>query len=574
MKRFKNIWVYFITVSVAFCCCIGNLYATSYNTSNGIADLGDGSGTITITPNANQSLVGKRFNVYKLFTVISSDTTDSVNYVINSDYAYVLKKLVADKAGVEEVEVTANDVVEYIRGLGTGNPTEGSYSDFRMFVETLRDRLNSAGKTGDVVTVDDVKSDGSFQITGLEYGYYIVDETTGNRGQHQASSLCMVSTVNPSTEIRIKSDYPSIIKKIKEDDNGVGWNDIGDYEIGQKVPFKYETYVPNMNGYNTYYFAMHDKMDDALTFDSSSVKIVITNGTKSYTVSNDEMIISENVGEDTFKIEISDLKAIVDREFPEGMNSQNENIYGQDIIVTYNAVLNDSAAEDTGRPGFENSVKLEFSNDPDSSGASKTGETPWDTVVCFTYKLNGLKTNDNNEVLKGVKFRLYSDKDCTNEVYVKATANGYNVINRDTAGNTKPSDSVEMVSNDKGGFVVYGLDGGTYWLKETSAPDGYTLLEKPIEIKVVPTFTDDRNSYVAGEGATNKILKDLKVTTKIGNTSSDLVTDVEDGSSNITVVNKVGTLLPSTGSSVTLGILVTGALLMGYAVVRSRKKSN
>ena len=39
----------------------------------------------------------------------------------------------------------------------------------------------------------------------------------------------------------------------------------------------------------------------------------------------------------------------------------------------------------------ENDVRLEFSNNPDSNGEGSTGYTPWDTVVCFTYKLNGLK---------------------------------------------------------------------------------------------------------------------------------------------------------------------------------------
>lgn len=45
--------------------------------------------------------------------------------------------------------------------------------------------------------------------------------------------------------------------------------------------------------------------------------------------------------------------------------------------------------------------------------------TPWDTVVCFTYRLNPIKTNDHDKVLDGAKFRLYSDADCKNEVYVK-----------------------------------------------------------------------------------------------------------------------------------------------------------
>ena len=82
----------------------------------------------------------------------------------------------------------------------------------------------------------------------------------------------MVSTANPSAEMQVKSDYPSVIKKIQEDDQNPnltdpdGWNDIGDYEIGQTVPYKYESNIPNMNGYKNYYYAWHDKMDKALTF--------------------------------------------------------------------------------------------------------------------------------------------------------------------------------------------------------------------------------------------------------------------------------------------------------------------
>lgn len=70
-------------------------------------------------------------------------------------------------------------------------------------------------------------------------------------------------------------------QKIQEDDlpqnipDKNGWNDIGDYEIGQTVPYKYESNIPNMNGYKTYYYAWHDKMDKALTFQPESVKITI-----------------------------------------------------------------------------------------------------------------------------------------------------------------------------------------------------------------------------------------------------------------------------------------------------------
>lgn len=91
------------------------------------------------------------------------------------------------------------------------------------------------------------------------------------------------------------------------------------------------------------------------------------------------------------------MKVIIDREF-DNFNALKENTYGQKIVLTYQAKLNDRAAADTGRPGFENDVRLEFSNNPDHDSEGSTGYTPWDTVVCFTYKLNVYKTNNHEGI--------------------------------------------------------------------------------------------------------------------------------------------------------------------------------
>lgn len=37
-------------------------------------------------------------------------------------------------------------------------------------------------------------------------------------------------------------------------------------------------------------------------------------------------------------------------------------------------------------------------------------------------------------------------------------------------------------------FIIYGLDGGEYWLKETAAPTGYRQILDPIKITITPTF--------------------------------------------------------------------------------------
>lgn len=575
--------------------------AGSSNTQGGIANLGGGSAQITIKGNDGQSMVGKKFGVYKLFNAENAVGMESINYTFNDQYAPALKRVVGKKINKNEADVTEYEVIDYIQTLNTNKvegaaadqTLEGRYSDFRYFVEELRDTMVQMNMKPSVVTVTETKSNNTVDIAGLDYGYYIVDEITASQGTHQAASLCMVNTANPEAKIQIKSDYPSIIKKIQEDDNrdtiGMeGWNDVADFEIGQTVPYKYETNVPNMSGYHTYYFAFHDKMDKALTFNKNTVKIEIRNDKKVYTLKPDEFTITEKVGDETFVVSIDDLKKIVDREFASDLNNLNEANYGQLVTLTYNATLNDNAANDTGRPGFENDVKLEFSNNPDSDGNGETGETPWDTVVCFTYKINGLKTNNHDKVLANAKFRLYSDADLKNEVFVKESANGYIVINRDSVGGSdhtggnRPANAVEMKSDDKGVFTIIGLDGGTYWLKETDAPDGYRPILDPIEIKVIPTITTDRNNYIKGDGATDKTLQALSATAHIktflggANKEDDmnLVTDVTDGSANITIVNQVGTKLPITGSNVTVIMLGAGMILMTGAVIANKKKAN
>lgn len=570
----------------------------TYATPNGVADFGKGNASITISPNAGQSLVGKKFQVYKLFDAENAVDNESINYTWNDAYKTALQTVVGKKINKSASSVTEYDVIDYIQTLNTNKvegaqadqKLEGRYSNYRYFVEALRDELVKEGLSPNTVNVTAVNAvDGSVKFSGLGYGYYLTDEVTAVQDTHSAASLILTNTANPNAQVNIKSDYPTLIKKINEDDNNVGWNDIGDYEIGQTVPYYHDTYVPDMNGYQTYKMIFHDKMDNALTFNKDSVSITISSDKKSYTLKSNEFKVVENSGEDTFYAEIPDLKAIVDKQFPEGMNN-NENTYGQSVRLNYNATLNDNASTRTGRAGFENAVRLEYSNNPDSDGNGSTGTTPWDTVVCFTYKINGLKVNNHNKLLKNAKFRLYSDENCTNEVYVKESPNGYVVMNRDSLGGTdhtggaRPSSAVEMASDAKGVFTILGLDQGTYYLKETDSPAGYRELQDPIVITIKPTFTDERNNYNAGEGATDKTLKTLEATAHVKEflngaykeSDTDLKTDVTDGSANITVVNYVGTKLPITGSNLTMICLGAGTITVvgALALNKKRKKAN
>lgn len=587
--------------------------------NKGYLDFGIGTASITIQGNDGQSLTGKRFEVFQLFNAENAAGNESINYTFNPKYEAAVKKVVAQRLAKQPSEITEYMVMDYIQTLNNNKvegalsdqKEEGTYSAFRYFVEDVRNAIKESGAEGDTVYVASPDSYNRVRLANLAYGYYVIDEISEHDAddeQYYASSLCIVDTANPNALVNIKSDYPSIIKKILEDDNQAaigansdGWNDIADYEIGQTVPFRYQSTISDMNGYDGYYYAFHDSMDEELTFhnDKREISITIQRDDKTYTLEDDEYnVVTEadllDEG-DTFMIEIEDIKKIVDREFDETIDSLGHNDYsGMTVTLTYNATLNDKAADDTGRPGFENDVCLEFSNDADSDDVTSTGYTPWDTTVCFTYKINGLKTNNYDKELAAAKFRLYSDEECKNEVFVKAkdgsTDNGYIVINRDSAGGddhtggSAPADAVEMKSDSNGNFTIYGLDQGTYYLKETDAPNGYRQLLDPIVLTLTPSFTDQRDSYVAGQGAYDDVLTQFAATAHVKafydgeytETDTVLTTNVEDGSADIKIVNEVGSKLPVTGSTATLIMLGAGVVLVtgAFAANKIMKKRN
>ncbi len=509
---------------------------TAVLSAAGTVQAGGGPASIVLKPSsASQTLQGRRFTLYRLFEAEPAAGGDSVVYRFDPETEAAVKQAVAAGLGIQAGAVGEQQAVDYVASLS------GQDSALRQFLSTVQDHLQPA--QGESFRVDSTAADGSFTIAGLDYGWYMADEEgTDISGSHAAASLLMVSTAAPSVQIKVKSDYPQLIKQIEEDDGTAGWNDIGDYQYGQAIPYRFETTLPDVTGYETYLMRFHDRMDPALDFDPSSVAVTLDKDGKQYRLSPQEFTITDTpTADETFSVTIPDIKAIADREFGS---------FGQRVELTYNGVFNEGILDrqDQGKQGFENTVRLEFSNDPDSS---QTGFTPWDTVVCYTYRLNAVKHNENDVKLAGAKFRLYLDKDCQTELGFAKHGDVY----------LPAADAQDIVTDDEGSFRLDGLDQGTYWLREVQAPAGYHKLKDPIEITITPGFVDDRHAYVAGgQGLTN-------LTATAG--GQDLETDPIQTSANLSVLNRTGSVLPSTGSGMTIvlfaaaaGLAVTG-LWMG-----------
>ncbi len=577
--------VYRCTCAALLACAIGAMApwrATQMNTKVFAQD-GERTGeksAITLVPGEGGTLAGRTFSFFRVLDAQPSADGASIRYTFNPQTKTALCQAIGEMQSKTPDTISEIDAVEYLASLKSaaeGAP-ENSTSQFRRFVEVLRKKLRTSGTPQLEKTVNEgaLAANGSLSISDLPYGWYLVDEGALPAGaQAQAASLCLVDTLSDAQGIRLelKNDMPLLTKKIHEDDGEIGWNDIGDYEAGQKVPYALETTVPQISGYSSYYLGFHDKFDAGLKFHPSSLCVTLSGGDKTITLSDNDYQLVHTEGSHQFEVRIPDIKALADRHFPEE-RADGTRPYGQIVRVAFDAEITTEAFKEGGGANpLENSARLEFSNDPRTDMGGSHGFTPWDSVVCFSYTLDVLKTNEKDTPLESAQFRLYTDEACTNEVLARPGLDGYIVISADAlaADPSLSAQAAPLSSKSDGTFRLYGLDQGTYFLKEVKAPDGYTPLQKPIMLSISPTFMEDRNGYEQGfKDISQKVLKALEATASITDrylgqeqtVRKDLETAIAPPKIALSVVNRTGMKLPLTGSAGALLSLGAGGVLV------------
>ena len=387
-----------------------------------------------------------------------------------------------------------------------------------------------------------------------EAGYYLIVDTSsfsssadGDSYHAYNSFLLKVNKDHYCVQITPKVVKPTVEKEVY-DNNDIGstggWGSSADHAINEEFQFRLIAKLPASEKgraydyYNEYAVLFNDTLSNGITYDRLD-SVVINSDGHTYDITKDsskyEVDDSQLKNDNSFVVSIPDVKTCVkDPEF----NLNN----GATITVTYTAHLNENAAVN-GSAENKNSVRLQYSNNPRPDGKYwGYTPTPESEVYVYTYQLNNTKRaeSETGAPLPGAGFRLYSDIACNEEQEIKLKQNKDGTYSRDFSTEGK---GVEMKSADDGTFNVKGLDAGTYYLKETTPPAGYSAC------KVTPvTITANHNG--------NHVEFD----------SSKLST---------TIINKKdgGITLPSTGGiGTTLFYVVGGGLMVAAIVLLVTKK--
>ena len=502
-------------------------------------------GTLTV----NNTVKGKTLDLYQIFTATKNG--DNVAYTLNSAYEGFFKNntriLGSESLTGEALSEAAYNYVKGQVGTDGSNGAEFAKAILGWILEndtTVATTHTTANTTASSTVISD-----------LAYGYYVVyplgatDTSTAPGNETVKSVASLVSVTDANATVNMKSNYPTVVKKVNN-------KNADDVNIGDTVTYTLTSKVPDMTGYTSYVFNFKDTLSAGLTF-KEITSVTVGDTTIAKVDAGQEANNTYTLAQTGQNITIT-MNNFLD---------SNKDNTGKEIKVTYTATLNKDAV--TGFDANKNSATVEYSNKP---GTNNKGESEPSIVDVHTFNFTIFKyylKGADKTGLANAEFELYkaNGEVAGDKVNIKKVTDGeYRVATSEEAA-AEGFKSDVIVSGNNGKVLVKGLDAGTYYLRETKAPEGYNKLLSDIKVVIKANY-----DVKTGKLTSYSVDYTYNGTTTTGTEIKDTTTSPE-----VAVENKTGAQLPSTGSKGALMVTLAGIVLFGALTASKafgKKKAN
>lgn len=454
---------------------------------------------------------------------------------------------------IVEGDYNTNGFVKYVsvKDAGTdlvANPTAPTTDEIKTIIEKMNRSVNPlALKKEEMVDVDAQGNVDGTYTANLNAGLWIVlVESVGDNAEIYnpmlVSARYNVSGSNSSMEPgNVSADdnwslngddawaKSSAVPFSKQAKDTANFGDAVDYTITTTIPMYSENYK-NVT------FTVNDKLaagDLKLTDGVINVEVggtSVESGPNTYTVAG-------NTANSTEYTVTFDSAWVLGNK-------------GKEIEISYKATVTSAKVNNE---SHDNTATLTYSTTTTDTSVKK------DTEKVYSFDIGGdvtggifKKTGEEEykDALPGAEFTLYTDEECknqyTNELYDGKTAT--------------------CTSMENGNIYIRGLDAGTYYLKETKAPEHYSLNDTVYKIEITPTIEKEvlKSWTIAVNGET---VRTFTVVDGNVNQSGEKETEIK----NTKLAN-----LPETGGIGTTIFTIGGCVIMIAAAglfFASRRKS-
>lgn len=462
---------------------------------------GTGAGSITIT-NAS---VGETYYVHKIFSATYEGA--NVTYTIQP----------GDEFFSALFGTGSNEYFEYHEDTGVVTRKDGK-TDAELF------SYLSGLIAGHTPVATETAAGTTVAFTGLDTGYFVIDRSNGT------ANAVTITTAKPHADVNDKNagiggDFDKSCDK-----DAVSVGDI----IKWTVSFTATNYSEGEKVLN---YTVKDALNRPWADIDTDHIIVKVNGAE---ISDWDISGASDSG---FVIDIPWATLDTEGNFESFLYPATST-----VEITYSAtVLDAAAANDPASSVNRNHAELEY----DTETGTKPGGD--DVTKTDVYNLGFTKVDGTNpeKTLAGATFALYRDVACTVPVNVKSESTGVYVVDAEATSNL-------VVTPADGKVVIKGLPAGTYYLKETVAPDGYNLLTDPVEVTIVADeFNED-----------GVVTKENSVDFEAGGTTYKV-----NNAAEYSIENFSGVELPSTGGEGTMMMITIGTMVaMAFAVLMITQK--